>query len=151
MTEQATELVLRKSVRVARTREDAFRLYTEGMATWWPLATHSVAEENAETVTFDPGIGGLILEHAKDGTKHHWGTVTVWAPPERLVLTWHPGRDASTGQTVELHFRPDGDGTLVELIHTGWEALGPEARTLFENYDGGWDYVFGERFGRAGR
>jgi hypothetical protein len=149
MSEQATDLVLRKSVRVSRSPEEAFRLYTEGMATWWPLATHSVEEENAETVTFEAGVGGRIVERAKDGTEHHWGTVTEWEPYERFVTTWHPGRGEETGQLVELRFLPDGDGTRVELVHTGWEQLGDEGRRMYENYDGGWDFVFGERYAGA--
>jgi hypothetical protein len=32
----------------------------------------------------------------------------------------------------------------------GWEALGDDAQRMFANYDTGWDYVVGERFGTAG-
>ena len=151
MSEQATEPVLRKSVRVARAPEDAFRLYTEGMARWWPLATHSVEEEAAETVVFEPRLGGRIVERAQGGAEHHWGTVTEWDPPAGFAHTWHPGREASSGQLVEVRFVADGDGTRVELVHTGWENLGDQAPRLYEAYDSGWDYILGERFAGAAR
>lgn len=149
MTNQATKLELRKSVTVPLAPAEAFALWTERMATWWPLRTHSVEEENAETIIFEAGVGGRILERAKDGTEHLWGTVTVWDPPERVVHTWHPSRYETTEQIVEMRFAPEGDGTRVELVHTGWEALGHRAQTLYENYDGGWDFVFGERYASA--
>jgi uncharacterized protein YndB with AHSA1/START domain len=146
MTERERGMVLRKSVRVARPPEQAFRLYTDGISTWWPLATHSVAEGDADTVVFESGPGGRIYERAKDGTEHLWGTVTVWEPPERFVHTWHPGRPEATRQLVEMRFLPDGHGTRVEVVHTGWEELGDEAPRTYASYDTGWDYVLDERY-----
>jgi hypothetical protein len=140
---------LRKEVRVALDPEAAFRLYTEGIATWWPLATHSVEEENAETVVFEPGVGGRIVERSRQGVEHHWGTVLEWEPFERFVHTWHPGRAEATGQVVEVRFVPDGTGTSVELVHTGWDALGGLASDRYAGYDAGWNYVLGERFAAA--
>jgi hypothetical protein len=34
-------MAIRKSVQVACSVEDAFRLFTEEIGTWWPLATKS--------------------------------------------------------------------------------------------------------------
>lgn len=149
MTKHATDLELRKSVTVAVPPGEAFALYTERIATWWPLRTHSVTEEGAETVVFEPGVSGRIYERAKDGTEHLWGTVTVWEPPERLVYTWHPGRLEPTRQLVDMRFLPDGDGTRLEVVHTGWEELGSEARATYASYDSGWEYVLGERYTSA--
>ena len=42
-----------KVVTVAARPEQAFRRFTEEIATWWPLRTHSVGEERAETVIFE--------------------------------------------------------------------------------------------------
>ena len=38
-----------KQIKVGLSQEAAFRLFTEGLDKWWPLATHSVGEEQAET------------------------------------------------------------------------------------------------------
>jgi uncharacterized protein YndB with AHSA1/START domain len=146
MERTVDELVLRKTLEVAAPPERAFALFTEGIAGWWPVRTHSVAEERAETVVFEPGVGGRIYERTLDGDEHLWGTVTAWDPPGRVACTWHPGREPETAQEVEVRFEPLGSGTRVELVHTGWERLGDRAAAQFENYDGGWDFVFGERF-----
>ena len=150
MSKQATgELVLEKTILVQASVEDAFQLYTEGIATWWPIETHSSAKDKAETVVFEPEIGGRIFERDVDGAEQVWGTVLEWDPPHRFLHTWHPGRGEATAQRVEMRFRPEGDGTRVELIHTGWEELGADATEIFENYDRGWDYVIGERYAEA--
>ena len=149
MEQTVSDLALRKTVEVAAPPERAFRLFTEGMAEWWPLATHSVGEERAETVILEPGVGGRILERTLDGEEHLWGTVTVWEPPGRVAFTWHPGRGPDSEQDVEVRFEPSGSGARVELVHTGWERLGDRAAAVYENYDGGWDFVLSERFAAA--
>jgi uncharacterized protein YndB with AHSA1/START domain len=149
MERTVSDLTLRKTIEVAAAPDRAFRLFTEGMAGWWPVRTHSVGEDRAETVIFEPGVGGRIYERTLDGDEHVWGTVTAWEPPGRVVFTWHPGRGPDTEQDVEVRFEPSGTGTRVELVHTGWERLGDRAAAVRENYDGGWDIVLGERFAAA--
>jgi hypothetical protein len=43
------------------------RVFTEGINTWWPLKTHSIGEDRAESVRIEPRVGGLVvgtlLEH----------------------------------------------------------------------------------------
>jgi hypothetical protein len=58
-----------------------------------------------------------------------------------VTFSWHPGRDPDTAQEVEVRFEPAEGGTRVELIHRGWEVLGPEAEQLREDYEGGWERV----------
>ena len=149
MERTVSDLTLRKTIEVAAAPDRAFSLFTEGMAGWWPMRTHSVGEDRAETVVFEPGVGGRIYERTLDGDEHVWGTVTAWEPPGRVVFTWHPGRGPDTEQDVEVRFEASGTGTRVELVHTGWERLGDRAAAVRENYDGGWDLVVGERFAAA--
>jgi uncharacterized protein YndB with AHSA1/START domain len=147
---QRTEIApLTKTVTVGRPPEEAFRLYTEGIASWWPLETHSVAEKEADTVVLEGREGGRLYERSNDGEEHLWGTVTVWDPPHRLVHTWHPGRSEDTRQEVEMRFEPNGGGTRLELEHRGWENLGERAAEVRSSYDGGWDYVLGDCYGGA--
>lgn len=143
MSQQRTEAVVRKSVTVARPVDEAFRLYTEGIARWWPLETHSVAEKDADTAVFEAREGGRLYERAKNGQEHLWGTILVWDPPSRIVHTWHPGHGAETAQEVELRFLPDGEGTRVELVHSGWEKLGERMERTMASYESGWDFVLG--------
>jgi Activator of Hsp90 ATPase homolog 1-like protein len=95
-------------------------------------------------------VGGDIYEELSDGTRHVWGTVTVWEPPSRTVFTWHPGRRPDTSQNVELRFLPEGSGTRLELTHSGWERLGKLARKARRGYPLGWTYVLNRWAGRSG-
>ena len=137
------------SVTVPLSVADAFALFTERMTSWWPLLTHSLAQDRAERVEFEARAGGRIIEHSRDGEQHVWGEVLECDPPHRLVFTWHPGLDAST--EVEVTFRGVGEGTQVDLEHRNWEALGELAEEVRNGYANGWPFVFVERFADAAR
>jgi hypothetical protein len=62
------------------------------------------------------------------------------------MMSWHPGRAAASGQTVELTFAADGNGTRVTLLHRGWESLGADAAKTRDSYNSGWDSVFAGRY-----
>jgi len=140
---------VRKAIEVPCRPEEAFRLFVDGIDGWWPLATHSVGQERARACVLEGRVGGTIHEVLDDGTVHVWGTVTEWAPPERLVFSWHPGRDASTAQEVELRFAASSAGTRVELEHRRWETLGERAAETRGGYDTGWDMVLARYVARA--
>ena len=141
---------MQKSVRVKGSVEAAFRLFTDGIGKWWPLATHSVCQNDAVACAVEGRVGGRLFERDRTGKEHIWGTVTAWQPPSRVAFTWHPGRAADTAQSVEVKFSDAGAGmTLVELAHTGWAKLGEKAATARESYTKGWEFVFVECFGRA--
>jgi uncharacterized protein YndB with AHSA1/START domain len=149
MSTQATEVV-RRSVTVSRTTEDAFRLFTEGIATWWPLESHSIGKDGVdpETVVLEGRTGGRMYERMADGDEAHWGTILAWEPPHRVVISWElrPERPATE---VEVRFSPEGDGTRVELEHRGWERLGEQADEARSSYVTGWEYVLGRYAERA--
>ena len=73
-----------------------------------------------------------------DGAEGNWGTVLVWEPPSRVVLAWKPNTTPDPPTEVEVRFTPQGDGTLVELEHRGWERLGVAAERARAGYGQGW-------------
>jgi hypothetical protein len=113
---------IQRSVRVDCPIEDAFRFFTEHFAEWWPLASHSLAAEEAETCAIEPWVGGRLFERTRSGQEREWGTVTVWEAASRITFAWHPGAESDEAQTVDIEFRTDGVGTEVILTHSGWEA-----------------------------
>lgn len=125
----------------------AFDYFTRDIARWWPLATHSVGEADAVDVRFERHVGGRLVESLRDGSQCVWGTIDAWEPGVRLGFSWHPGRDPSTAQRVEVTFAVHADGTRVTLTHGGWERRGDEAAAVRGNYVGGWKIVLVERFG----
>ncbi|MGQ0648386.1 MAG: SRPBCC domain-containing protein [Gemmatimonadaceae bacterium] len=123
------------------TQQQSFERFTTGIATWWPLRSHSVGGENAQTVLFEPRVGGEIVEKIGGGKESLWGTVLEWDPPAHFAITWHPGRERNTAQRVDVHFVPDAGATRVELTHSGWEAMGKLAKVARRGYPMGWAYV----------
>jgi len=143
-TLESTLEPVRKELKVNLSAEAAFRLFTEGLNKWWPLATHSVGEENAERCFFEEHVGGRIYEVMKDGRQADWGEVLVWEPYDKVSFTWHPSRTSDTAQEVTVTFSESSGGTIVKLVHTGWEVLGEKAVTARNGYVTGWDFVLGK-------
>lgn len=141
---QTTEIApVTKTVTVNQPPEEAFRIFTDGIATWWPLATHSTYGDRATTVVLEGRAGGRLYEVSDEGKDADWGTVTVWEPPHRLVCEWRlpPGNPIAT--ELELRFLPEGEGTRVELEHRGWERHRDRAQELRDRYVPGWEAVLG--------
>jgi hypothetical protein len=140
---------VRKTVIVRRTPAEAFEVFTARFGSWWPVKKFSIHQAEAATCVIEPGVGGAIYEVANDGARAPWGTVRVWEPGARFVMSWHPGHDVAMAQEVEVRFIPDGAGTRVELEHRDWAKLGEKAAGAHENYEGGWVYVFETCFKEA--
>lgn len=128
--------------------DEAFRLFTERIDTWWPLSTHSIGagEDAADPVAirFEGRIGGGVIEVLSDGREYSWGEVIAWNPPERFVITWHPNLDPTAASILEVRFTPLGDSaSTLYLEHRGWEEFGDRGLELREQYEPGWDFVLG--------
>jgi Activator of Hsp90 ATPase homolog 1-like protein/DinB superfamily len=134
------------AVHVKRPPEVAFRTFTERIGDWWPLATHGCFGDKAAGLSF---VAGQLVERSVDGDTIVWGEVVRWEPPARFAVTWHPGRADGVHTLVEVEFRPDEDGTRVELAHAGWEIYGDEADTFRSRFTGpdAWDGVLGRYAG----
>jgi len=129
-----------RAARVQRDPAETFRLFTDAIGAWWPLRTHGLFGEDAGGVSF---VDGRLVERSVTGEEVVWAEAVHWEPPHRLVLRWHAGREQGTAGRVEVTFRPDGDGTRVELVHDGWEAFGELARQVRRGYRGptAWGFV----------
>ncbi len=140
-----TELVVRRSVTVNVPPERAFEVFTREIEAWWPIETHSIADG---TPVFEPGEGGRLYETA-GGEEHLWARVLAWDPPHRLVLEWKVNPDAAAATDVEVTFTSEGDGTRVDLVHSGFERLREKAQEGFAGYDEGWAAVLARYAGHA--
>lgn len=138
-----------KTVVVTPEPARAFELFTDQIAQWWPLATHSVGEADAVDVEIQGRVGGQIVETLADGRTSVWGTVTTWDPPHHVAFTWHPGRLAAEATIVSVRFTPHDAGTQVQLTHSGWESR-DDGNLARQGYDTGWDTVLGHFTSLAG-
>jgi uncharacterized protein YndB with AHSA1/START domain len=143
MTQHTAVEPVRKQISVDCDVESAFRTFTEDIATWWPVESHSIAGEGA-TPVFEQRAGGRVYERAPDGQEHEWGAILVYEPPRRVVLEWKVN-SAAPPTEVEVRFSQDGDGTRVELEHRGWEQYPGGGGEERGSYDTGWSHVL-ERY-----
>jgi uncharacterized protein YndB with AHSA1/START domain len=147
--------VVRKTLTVAAPQAVAFRVFTEQMSLWWPLATHHIGKADAKEVKIEPGVGGRCLERGIDGSECVWGHVRTWNPPAHLVFSWEISADWQidpTGATeVEVRFIAESSHrTRVELEHRNLDRFGvrrDEMRAAFDSKEG-WTGLL-ELFARA--
>lgn len=132
------------AITVPLSPEKAFRLFTENVRRWWPLATHSVYGDEAQSCTLEGWVGGRFYETHHDGRESEWGRVLVWEPPQRIVFSFYPGRTPDTPTDVEITFSPEGKRTRLNLTHSGWERLNPELQAYRDRYNTGWPFVLGK-------
>jgi uncharacterized protein YndB with AHSA1/START domain len=144
MRESDEANVVRKAVEVLAPPEVAWRVFTERLGTWWPLATHKIGKAKAVDAVIEPRVGGRWYERGDDGSTCDWGRVLVWDPYTRLVLSWEINSswqyDSSLKTEVEVRFIANGDRTRVELEHRhldGYGARRDEMRARFDS-EGGW-------------
>jgi uncharacterized protein YndB with AHSA1/START domain len=105
---------------------EAFDRFTAEIGRWWrpnPLFQFSVGRTG--TLSFDTGEGGRLIETYDDGSVFVIGTISTWAPPCLLVLSWRQANFPPDFNT-ELHvtFEPAEPGqTRITVEHYGWEGL----------------------------
>jgi uncharacterized protein YndB with AHSA1/START domain len=136
---------VRKALHVKAPREVAWRVFTEKMGTWWPLAHYKIGKATAVDAVIEPRVGGRWYERGDDGSTCDWGRVVVWEPPARLVLTWDIDAnfqyDPSLNTEIDVRFIPVGTAeTRVELEHRRLDRYGTrrdEMRRIFDT-EGDW-------------
>ena len=134
MSTTATEAI-RKTVLVDFAPAEAFELFTAGIATWWPVKTHSYGGDAVRNVVFEPEVGGRLYEVTEEG-EQDWGRVRSFEPPNGFLLEWLIGE--ACGTELEVTFTPEGPGARVVLEHRGFSAS-----VSRENYAAGWGVVLG--------
>jgi uncharacterized protein YndB with AHSA1/START domain len=132
----AVDFPVRKSIVVKTSVTRAFKVFTEGIDSWWPKSHHIGASPMKKSI-IESFAGGRCYAEQMDGTDCPWGTVLAWEPPYRFVFAWQVSPDwkyepdLSKASEVEVLFTPQDDGsTRVELEHryfyrhgTGYEKM----------------------------
>jgi len=140
---------IRRSIGVPWNQHAAFERFTSHFGDWWPRYSHSIGGKRVKRLVFECRVGGLIYEEHYDGTRMLWGTVTAFDAPNRVAFTFHPSREESDAQLIEVRFLPDGVGTRVELTSSGWDKMGKSAQRAYGAYRLNWGAAldrFAERF-----
>ena len=136
---------VKKAINVQAAQETAWRVFTEKMGTWWPLAVYKIGKANAIDAVIEPYQGGRWYERGDDGSTCEWGTVLAWEPYYRLILSWDISADwqpdPALKTEIEVRFIANGNNTTrVELEHRGLDRYGArrdEMRRIFDT-EGDW-------------
>src|SRR5688572_13183969 len=145
MTPHTDPNSVRKVMNVDAPLSVAWRVFTEKMGAWWPLATYKIGKANAVDAVIEPRVGGRWYERGDDGSTCDWGRVLSWEPHDRLVLTWDISADwqpdPNLKTEIEVRFIAEGQGrTRVELEHRRLDRFGArrdEMRRIFDT-EGDW-------------
>jgi len=161
MTDQTVSSVtdpnsVRKMINVQAPPAVAWRVFTEQMATWWPLAVYKIGKAAAVDAIIEPRVGGRWYERGDDGSTCDWGSVLSWEPPSRLVLSWDINADwqfdPDLKTEIEVRFIAVGqDATRVELEHRRLDRYGArrdEMRRIFDT-EGDWGRLLAAFAARA--
>ena len=124
---------------------EAFAIFTDEIGAWWPLDSHGVFGDRTAGVAFE---SDQLVERSDSGEESTWAEVQAWAPPDRFVLAWHPGRGPDDASEVEVSFIVEGSGTRVVVEHRGWERFGDHGEQRRRTYVGphAWGSLL-DRFG----
>jgi uncharacterized protein YndB with AHSA1/START domain len=141
-------LLVRHELTVQASVERCFRVFTEGLGTWWPLQPYAIGSSPAASCAMEPRVGGRWYEVGEDGAECTWGHVKVWDPPHRVVLGWEIDAqwqpDPASTSEVDVRFAAAGEGaTLVTLEHRGLEYYGAAAGQVRDSVggDAGWSWL----------
>ena len=138
--------VVRHEVVVRGTPEEAFASFTGRMDEIKPKE-HNLLGSPIVSTTFEPHVGGHIVDRGEDGSECRWARVLVFEPPDRLVFSWDIGptwqveRDPARSSEVEVRFIAETpERTRVELEHRNLDRHGENWESLRDGVasPGGW-------------
>lgn len=143
MTEPSSPVV-RREVVVAAGVERAFAIFTERYGEVKPPG-HTLLGAPWASTTFEPWVGGQIVDRAVDGSECRFSDVRVYEPPRRVVFSWNIGpdwklvADPANASEVEVTFTELGPGrTRVVLEHRHLDRHGPGWESLPRELGSGW-------------
>ena len=132
---------VRQGVTVPLGLDEAWRLFTEETATWWPLTTRSVYQQEARDVQIRARCGRRDVRDLGDrgagalGARARVGAAA--AARARLAgQPGHAGADRARG-----HVRAGRRRHASGVEHRALERLGEDGRAARDMYAGGWQEV----------
>ncbi len=131
---------IRKVTIVEAEQRIAWRVFTEKMGSWWPLAYYKIGNANAVDAIIEPRVGGRWFERGEDSSTCQCGSVLAWEPPQRLVLSWDINADwqydPELKTEIEVRFIDGGSKrTRVEFEHRRLDRYGARRDEMRHIYD----------------
>jgi uncharacterized protein YndB with AHSA1/START domain len=134
-------LVVRRSIEIKATPERVWREFEtpEQFSAWW---TTRETDRQEGVRVYEPRPGGRVEMPCEwdGGSCVFVGTITSFLPHQEL--TWElsiEGESWAAPTYVTVRLTPNAYGTLVEILHYGFERIGNAALGQFLGFEGGWD------------
>jgi uncharacterized protein YndB with AHSA1/START domain len=141
-------LSVRRSIFIKASPDRVWREFEshDRMTRWWGVLREpqEIGKPNGmELVSYAPRVGAMVEMRIKnaDGLWRFGGAVTVFDPPRELTFEndWlEPSEGWLQPTYITLRLTPALDGTIVELLHHGFERIGPNGAGTHAGYEGGW-------------
>ena len=134
-------LVVRRSMQIRATSERIWREFEsfDRFSVWW---TTRQDDRNEWVRAYEPRVGGRVeLPCEWDGGSCVFaGAITVFEPASELTFELEvEGAGWVAPSLVTIRLTPNAYGTLVEILHYGFENIGAAAVQQFSDFEGGWD------------
>ena len=136
MATEIGPLAVRRSIWIDATAERVWEEFEslDRMQRWFGTG-HSL-------VRYEPQVGAEVETDAGDldgEALRFVGRVVVFDPPRELTFEqdW-VGHGWKAAPLLTIRITPHDGGSLVELFHHGFEALGPDAAENHRGFEGGW-------------
>src|SRR5690606_37029315 len=113
MSETSDDTAVRRTITVAAPIEQAFAAFVERFGEIKP-PEHNLLGAPIVTTTFEPRVGGHIVDRADDGSECRWARILAYEPPARVVFSWDISPqwqiepDEARTSEVQVTFTPDG-------------------------------------------
>lgn len=124
--------------------DHAFQVFTEGIGTWWN-PDHHLLHSELTSMTFEPRVGGHIVDRYADGRECRWARVLAYDPPRRVVFSWdvttqwQVETDPDKASEVEVTFTPtDAHHTHAVLTHRNLDRHGADWKSMRDAVGSGW-------------
>jgi uncharacterized protein YndB with AHSA1/START domain len=88
--------------------------------------------------TFEARVGAAFtIEGCEDKKGGIYGTVKEIVPQKKLVYSFRSD-EIKVETMVTITLAPEGKGTRLTLVHSGWDQLSPDEQNIADQFDGGW-------------
>ena len=112
------------ALRVKATPERAFAAFVEEIGAWWRPSPLFRTTPRPGRLSFEPGVGGRLIETREGGKAFEIGKITAWEPPAKLVFSWRQANFPLDLHTeVEVGFEAVGEETRVSVEHRGFDQV----------------------------
>jgi uncharacterized protein YndB with AHSA1/START domain len=147
MTSVTSFLVVRRSIHIAASPDRVWEEFAsfERMKKWWGLmiaAPQAGTPNGQRLLTYEPRQGGRIEMEVEmqESPLRYGGTIVTMEPGRELTFEcdWIPNQGWLLPTFLTIRLTPALGGTLVELLHHGFERTGDHGAAEHAEYEGGW-------------